>query len=209
MSKLITICWFGFSHNFGTNRYMSKRSFIREHPFTMRALNIWIVWASCNQITMIIVSTFIIVIVSTNLISTLIPLVNFGTFFSRIKMYTLFPLHHSTHLIFLSQIRLLPLHSVPRNHSFFRLFNCSMLLIVSKCLLFSKLASWLLSHHGSLVRTKFFIETTTAINLLGCRPGRWTTLRSPLMWLLVSQLGRGLWFVDNVFTFRDMAFSGN
>lgn len=130
---------------------------------------------------MIIVTTFIIVIVSTNLISTLIPLVNFGTFFSRIKMYTLFPLHHSTYLILLSQIRLLPLHSVPRNNHLFRLLDRSMLLVVSECLLLAKLPSGLLSHHGSLVRTKFFIETTTTVDLLGCRPGRGTTLRSPLM----------------------------
>jgi hypothetical protein len=203
MGKLITVCWFGFSHNFRANRNMSLGSFIREHPFTMWALNIWIVRASCNQITMVIISFFIIIRINP-LISTLIPLVNFGTFFSRIKMYTLFPLHHSTYLILLSHIRLLPLHSV--SGKLFRLIDRSMLLVVTEGWLFAKLTCRLLSHHGSLVWTQFLIKASTTIDLLGSRSGRGTAIGSPL-W--ISQLRRGFRFVDDVFTFRDMTFSGN
>ncbi len=203
IAKLITVCWFGFSHNFRANRDMSLGSFIREHPFTMWALNIWIIRASSNQITMVIIS-FIINIRINPLISTLIPLVNFGTFFSRIKMYTLFPLHHSTYLIFLSHIRLLPLHSVSRH--LFRLVDCSMLLVISESWLFAKLTCRLLSHYWSLVWAQLLIEATATVDLLGRRSGRGTAIRSPL-W--ISQLRRGFRFVDDVFTFRDMTFSGN
>ncbi len=151
---------------------------------------------------MVIIS-FIIIRINP-LISTLIPLVNFGTFFSRIKMYTLFPLHHSTYLILLSHIRLLPLHSVSGH--LFRLIDRSMLLVVSESWLFSKLSCRLLSHHGSLVWAQFLIEATATVDLLGSGSGRGTTIRSPLR---ISQLRRGFRFVDDVFTFRDMTFSGN
>lgn len=136
---------------------------------------------------MVILSTFFVV---SNLVSTLIPLDNFGTFFSRIKMYTLFPLHQSaatTNLIFLSQIRLLPLYRVSGNH-LFRLFDCSVLLVVvvSKRGLFPKLSSRLFSHYGSLVWTQLLIEATSTVYLLGSGSSRRTTIRSPLMRLLIS-----------------------
>ncbi len=155
---------------------------------------------------MVIISFFIIIRIKP-LISTLIPLVNFGTFFSRIKMYTLFPLHHSAYLILLSHIRLLPLHSV--SGKLFRLIDRSMLLVVSESWLFSKLTCRLFSYHGSLVWTQLLIEATATVDLLGRLPGLGCIMGSPLVGLLISQLGRGFRFVDDVFTFRDMTFSGN
>jgi hypothetical protein len=169
----------------------------------MRALYIWIVWTSSNQITVLIISIFFFIFIST-LIWTLIPLVIFGTFFSRIKMYTLFPLHHTTSFILLSHIRLLPLHSVSRSH-LLRLFNCSMLR-VSESRLLTKLSSGLLPHCGSLIWTQLLIEAASPVDLLGGGSGGRTAVGAPL---LISQLRGWLRLIDNVFTFRDMTFSSN
>jgi hypothetical protein len=122
-------------------------------------------------------------------------------------MYTLFPLHHttaSTSFILLSHIRLLPLHSVSSNH-LLRLFNCSMLR-VSEGRLLAKLSSGLLPHHGSLVWAELLIEAASPVDLLGGGSRGRTAVGAPL---LVSQLRGWLRLIDNVFTFRDMAFSSN
>lgn len=204
MLKLITICWFGLSDYFSAYRYVSERCFIREHPFTMWTLNIWIISAPSNQIAMIVWFIFII----SKLIRTLIPLIHFGALISRIKMYTLFPLHHSsattTNFIFLSQIRLLSLYSCFGD--LFRLFyrSMSVIVVVPEGLLSVKLSCRLLPHYRPLVWTQFFIEATSAVDLLWGGSCWWTAMRSPLMRLLISKLWRWFGLIDDVFAFRDV-----
>jgi hypothetical protein len=80
------------------------------------------------------------------------------------------------------------------------------MLRVSEGRLLAKLSSGLLPHCGSLVWTQLLIEAASPVDLLGGGSGRRTPVGAPL---LVSQLGWGFWLIDNVFTFRDMAFSSN
>ena len=147
------------------------------------------------------------IVIKSILIDTLVPLNRFGAFISRIKMHALFPLHQSTScLVFLSHIRLLPLYS--GSGDLFRLLDRSMLVVVgiTEGLLPAEVSRRLLPHHRSLVGAKFLVKATATVDLLGSWAGGGTTMRAPLVRLLISELWRGLWLIDNVFAFWYVTF---